>query len=187
MVWMGGGTQRFDPNHWRQWDNSQSRSWDFEYHRQGWTWLSAQKICCWSLQEKRSRKYLSCNTWEQFFTLNRLFSWIFWNINLNFCLQFYWKFSLNCSKGGILYSQKLTNPSTEGTRERVCLKRSLEWGIYTDKSLINSNCYQFNSSAPLLPTTLSTPARTFTLLNIQEGCTLNKGCWITKETMWIMK
>ena len=27
----------------------------------------------------------------------------------------------------------------------------------------------------------SSPPRTFSLLNIQEGCTSNKGCWITKE------
>ena len=38
LVWMDGGRQRFDdPNHWRQWDNSPSQSWDFEYHWQGWT------------------------------------------------------------------------------------------------------------------------------------------------------
>ena len=57
--------------------------------------------------------------------------------------------------------------------------KSLRRGIYTDKALINS--YEFNSSAPPFPATLSSPPRTFPLLDIQEGCTLDKGCGITKE------
>ena len=61
---------------------------------------------------------------------------------------------------------------------------SVEGFIQTNSYLI---VYEFNSSAPLFPATLSSPARTFSLLNIQEGCTLNKGCWITKEKVWIMK
>ena len=69
------------------------------------------------------------------------------------------------------------------------LYKSLKRGIYTDKFLING--YEFNSSAPLFPATFSSPprdpSRTFSLLNIQDGCTLNKGCWITKEKVWIMK
>ena len=55
----------------------------------------------------------------------------------------------------------------------------INWGIYTDKFLINS--YEFNSLSPLFRAVLSSPPRTFSLLNIQEGCTLNKGCWIKKE------
>lgn len=31
------------------------------------------------------------------------------------------------------------------------------------------------------------PLRAFNLLYIQERCTLNKGCFITKEKLWIMK
>ena len=65
-----------------------------------------------------------------------------------------------------------------------CIK-SLSRGIYTDKFLFNSLWIQFVS--PALPATLSSPPGTFSLLNIQEGCTLNKGCWITKEKVWIMK
>ena len=47
----------------------------------------------------QSQKTLNCNTWEQFFTLSRLFSCIFRKINLN-------KLSLNLSGGGILCRQK---------------------------------------------------------------------------------
>ena len=65
----------------------------------------------------------------------------------------------------------------------VCIKslsrgiyryKSLKQVIYTDKFLINS--YEFNSSTPLFPATLSSPPWTFSLLNIQDACTLNKGC-----------
>ena len=60
------------------------------------------------------------------------------------------------------------------SRQGIYLYKSLIRGICTDKFLINS--YEFSSSTLLFPATLSSPPRTFSLLNIQEGCTLNKGC-----------
>ena len=62
-------------------------------------------------------------------------------------------------------------PTSRDLRYRY---ESLKQGIYTDKFLIHS--YEFNSSALLFPATSSSPPLTFSLLNIQEGCTLNKGC-----------
>ena len=56
----------------------------------------------------------------------------------------------------------------------IYLYKSLKQGFCTYKFLINS--YEFNSSTPLFPATLSSPRQTFSLLNIQEACTLNKGC-----------
>ena len=56
----------------------------------------------------------------------------------------------------------------------IYLYESLKRGIYIDTFLINS--YEFNSSALLSPARSSNPPLTFSLLNIQEGCTLNKGC-----------
>ena len=70
--------------------------------------LLAQEICRRSSHEKRSRKYLSCNTLEQFLTLNR-FSWIFWKINFNFRLQLCWKWSLNWSVFFYLWNSNLGN------------------------------------------------------------------------------
>ena len=63
---------------------------------------------------------------------------------------------------------------TEKLNYRIYLYKSLKREIYTDKFLNNS--FEFNSSAPLFPATLSSPPRSFSLLTIQEGCTLNKGC-----------
>ena len=53
----------------------------------------------------------------------------------------------------------------------IYLYRSLKRGIYTAKFLIDS--YQFNSLASLFPAKLPSPPRTFSLLNTQDGCTLN--------------
>ena len=60
------------------------------------------------------------------------------------------------------------------SRDLWYLYESLKRGIYPDKFLINS--YEFNTSALLFPATSSSPPLSFGLLNIQEGCTLNKGC-----------
>ena len=67
LLWMGRGTQQFDPNHWRQWVNSPSRSWVLNIIDKGaWTQLLVKEICRRSSQEIRSRKSLSCTTLEQF-------------------------------------------------------------------------------------------------------------------------
>ena len=165
LVWMGGGTQRFDPNHWRQWDHSPSQSWDFEYHWQGRTFkLLAQQIR--SLNWTRGL--------EQFYVVrNRKVE-----LQLIAVRELLWEWiSINFFVLGFICIKSLSRG--------IYLYKSLKRGIYTDKFLINS--FQFNSSAPLFPATLSNPPRTLSLLTIQEGCTLNKRCWITKEKVWIMK
>jgi len=104
LVWKGGGTQRFDPNHWRQWDNSQvdpeilniiDKS-ELDY------WLRKFVV---KVRNKKDPGNICCNTLEQFSTLSR-FSWIFWKINFNFRLQLCWKLSLYWSRGEILWRQK---------------------------------------------------------------------------------
>ena len=75
------------------------------------------------------------------------------------------------------------------SRKKLAILALKPWGhvrilIYRTWAI---NSYEFNSSDPLFPAALSSPPRTFSLLNIQEGCTLNKGCLITKEKVLIMK
>ena len=75
------------------------------------------------------------------------------------------------------------------SRKKLAILALKPWGhvrILIYRTWLINN-YEFNSSDPLFPAVLSSPPRTFSLLNIQEGCTLNKVCWITKEKVWIMK
>ena len=58
----------------------------------------------------------------------------------------------------------------------IYLCNSLKRGIYTNKFLIQ-NQIQFISAA--LPCYIIKPSPDFQLVNIQQGCKLNKGCWIT--------
>ena len=79
-----------------------------------------------------------------------------------------------------------------GTKESVCIRKefnSHRTGLehqdgrrfivlghqYGRRDVMWKHSFEFNSSAPLFLATLSSPPRTFSLLNIQEGCTLNKG------------
>ena len=70
----------------------------------------------------------------------------------------------------------------------------LKRGIYTDKSL--KQCFftyksliynQIQFISPALPCYIIKPSPDFQFVNIQQGCNLNKGCWITKENVSIMK
>ena len=56
--------------------------------------------------------------------------------------------------------------------------------MYLYKSFIYN---QIKFISPALPCYIIKPSPDFHFVNIQQGCKLNKGCWITKETVWILK
>ena len=66
-------------DHWRQWDNFPSQSWDFEYHWQGWTKLLPQQIRRRSLNWSGNTKVeLQFNAWELFWQLISIIFFRFW-------------------------------------------------------------------------------------------------------------